>query len=128
MREELRGTVLSAAEDVAGAQRRLAPYEHLQAAIKVSPAERRADLYNDLRSKRTIKDPELAAIIHVDAMDAAWVEFGTPPHTNEGRFPGTLNPGVPPRPYFFPGYRANKKRALSKINKAARKVLREGFK
>lgn len=128
VRKELRATILTDAESIADMQRRLAPHEHLKRGIKVTPADRDVALYNKLRSRRTVKDPELAAIIHIGEMDAAWTEFGTPPHTNLGRFPGTHHPGTPPRPYFFPGFRAMKKRVQARINKAVRKALRNGFK
>lgn len=57
--------------------------------------------------------------------EARWVEFGTAPHVNQGIRPGTQNPGTPPRPYFFPSYRALRKRAKSKIAKSIREAVRE---
>ena len=133
VRRSLRAAILSAADDVANMQRRLVPVEtgKLRDSIKVTPGDQDLPRYAQLRSKRQFPDPYLAAIITVGNSEVRYphlVEFGTAPHINEGRFPGTLNPGTPPRPFFYPGYRASKKRAQAKINSAARKGIRNGFK
>ena len=57
--------------------------------------------------------------------EARWMEFGTPPHENEGKFAGTENPGVRARPYFFPSYRALKKQAKAKVQRAITKAVKE---
>lgn len=129
----LRAAILSAADDVANMQKRLVPVKtgKLRDSIKVTPGDQDAPRYSQLRSKRQFPDPYLAAIISVGNTDVRYghlVEFGTAPHVNEGRFPGTINPGTPPRPYFYPGYRASKKRAQNKINRAARQGIRNGIK
>jgi len=73
-------------------------------------------------------DPDLT--VRVVAGDAtAWyarlVEFGTAPHINRGRFPGTQHPGTRPQPYFFPAVRALRRRVKSRITRATRKAARE---
>lgn len=57
--------------------------------------------------------------------EATWMEFGTSPHINAGEYAGTVNPGVTPRPYFFPAYRANKAKARRMLNAAIRKAVRD---
>jgi len=52
------------------------------------------------------------------AYHARWVEFGTAPHANRGKFAGTQNPGTPAQPFFFVSYRANKKPGKAKVRKA----------
>lgn len=56
------------------------------------------------------------------------VEFGTSPHTNQGTVPGTLNPGAPAQPYFFPAYRLIRKgmrnRATRAINQSIKTAVR----
>jgi len=56
------------------------------------------------------------------------VEFGTAPHVNQGMMPGTLNPGAPAQPYFFPAYRLIRKgmknRATRAINQSIKAVVR----
>jgi HK97 gp10 family phage protein len=61
---------------------------------------------------------------------ARLVEFGTSPHINGGKFAGTEHPGTKAQPYFYVSYRANRRRAKSKvtraINKAAKTVAAGG--
>lgn len=65
-----------------------------------------------------------------DAYYARFIEFGTAPHLNGGRFAGTSNPGTAAQPFFYSAYRANRKRAKGRItravNKAAKKVAAGG--
>jgi HK97 gp10 family phage protein len=56
---------------------------------------------------------------------ARLVEFGTAPHVNGGRFAGTLHPGASPRPFFYPVFRANRRRARSRLTRAIRKGIKE---
>lgn len=130
-RRALKAQILIGARDIQQTQRRLAPVRtgELRKSIVVTPAERDPPRYATLKSKRTVKDPELAAIISAGNSKVRYahlVEFGSAPHENEGRFPGTLNPGTPPRPFFYPGFRANRKRVKNAINKAARKAIKDG--
>lgn len=128
-RAEIRKAVLAGAESMAQTMRNLAP-EHtgdLKRSIKVTPADEDASLYNRWKSRKVEKDPELAAVIHTEEFYAPFVEFGTAPHTNAGKFPGTENPGIKAEPYWFPGYRARRKDVQSKINRAARKGIKAAF-
>lgn len=65
-----------------------------------------------------------------DAFYARFVEFGTAPHINGGRFAGSDNPGTSAQPFFYPAYRATRKRAKGRItravNKAAKRVAAGG--
>jgi len=73
-------------------------------------------------------DPDLTVHI-VAGNDEAWyarlVEFGTAPHENKGRFPGTQHPGTRPQPYFFPAWRAYRKRVKSRVTRAMKKGIKE---
>lgn len=60
-----------------------------------------------------------------EAFYARWVEFGTAPHVNGGLFAGSANPGTSAQPFFFPAYRANKKRAKSGIRRAITKAAKK---
>lgn len=133
VRAQLRRAILEGAEDIASMQRSLAPVRTgaLRDSIKVTPGDENLPAYASLKSKRTQKDPELAAIIsagNTKVRYAHLVEFGSAPHTNEGQFAGTLNPGASPQPFFYPGFRARKKAAQNKINKAARQGIKDGLK
>ncbi len=76
-----------------------------------------------------------------EAFYARFVEFGTAPHnvgagggSRIGRIrlavsgTGVQHPGATAQPFFFPGYRLNRKRASRRINRAMRKGIREGAK
>lgn len=60
-----------------------------------------------------------------EAYYARWVEFGTSSHVNGGRFAGTANPGTKAQPFFFVSFRANRKRAKSRISRAITKAAKE---
>jgi HK97 gp10 family phage protein len=58
------------------------------------------------------------------AFYARWIEFGTAPHAQGGSHPGTQHPGTPPQPFFYPSYRANKKRVKKEISAAIRNAVK----
>lgn len=58
-------------------------------------------------------------------IEARWVEFGTAPHPQGGSRPGTDHPGTSPQPFFFPSYRALRKRAKAMVAKSIREAVRE---
>ena len=43
------------------------------------------------------------------------VEFGTKPHINKGRFPGSLHPGTSPRPFMRPAWDQDKDAMLERL-------------
>ena len=51
------------------------------------------------------------------------VEFRTAPHKQGGRFKGTMHPGTKPQPFFYPSYRALKKRYLNLQRRDFRKAI-----
>ncbi|QMV00164.1 HK97 gp10 family phage protein [Devosia sp. D6-9] len=61
---------------------------------------------------------------------ARWVEFGTSPHANAGMFAGSENPGTRAQPFFYPAYRAVRRRVKGRVtravNKAARRIASGG--
>ena len=56
-----------------------------------------------------------------DAYYARFVEFGTSPFTNGGKFSGSTNPGISAQPFFYPAYRATRKRAKGRVTRAINK-------
>jgi HK97 gp10 family phage protein len=60
-----------------------------------------------------------------DAYYSRFVEFGTAPHINGGIFKGSQNPGAPAQPFFFPSWRANKKKLQSLLRSAIRDAVKE---
>jgi len=65
-----------------------------------------------------------------DAFYARFVEFGTAPHTNAGMFAGSKHPGTAAQPFFYPAYRALRRRARGRVtrsvNKAAKRIAAGG--
>lgn len=62
------------------------------------------------------------------AFYARWVEFGTGPRENAGLFAGTTHPGTAPQPFFFPAYRANRKKVKKMMRDAIRAAVRKAVK
>lgn len=56
-----------------------------------------------------------------EAFYSRWVEFGTSPHINGGRFAGSDNPGTAAQPFFYPSWRAGRKRAKGRVTRAITK-------
>ena len=77
-------------------------------------------------------DPDLSVTIHAGdakAYYAAFVEFGTAPHEQpNNRINGGQHPGASAAPFFFPAYRALKRRAKGRITRAMNKAIRDGAK
>lgn len=46
------------------------------------------------------------------------VEFGAAAHTAGGIFAGARHPGAPAQPFFYPSYRASKRKAVSRIRRS----------
>lgn len=55
------------------------------------------------------------------AFYARWVEFGTSAHINGGLFAGSDNPGSPAQPFFYPAFRAVRKRIKGRVTRAITK-------
>lgn len=73
-------------------------------------------------------DPDLTYNIvagDAKAFYAAFVEFGTAAHIAGGKFKGAQHPGAKASPFFYPGYRATKKRAKARINKAIKQAVQD---
>lgn len=46
------------------------------------------------------------------------VEFGTKPHIAGGKFAGAQHPGSAPQPFFWPAYRATKRKHKGRVSRA----------
>jgi HK97 gp10 family phage protein len=56
---------------------------------------------------------------------ARWVEFGTHPHVQGGQFAGTESPGTRAQPFFYPTWRAFKKKQRSKISRSVNAAIKK---
>lgn len=141
LRAEMREAIAKGAAEIVAAQKALVPEdthaleESISWAFGDAPA---GALLSTTGRKRTLTRglmigtaDDLRATIYagdVNAFWARWVEFGTAPHINGGRFAGTEHPGTAPQPFFYAGYRAVKKRVKSRVRRAIRKALRQAAK
>jgi HK97 gp10 family phage protein len=85
--------------------------------------------YSSLAGTAGAGDPDLTVRISAGNSKVRYahlVEFGTSPHPQGGKFKGTEHPGTAAQPFFYPAYRALRKRVKSRIsratNQAAKKV------
>lgn len=73
-------------------------------------------------------DPDLS--VRISAGDAKTryahlVEFGTAPHINGGAFAGTEHPGTTAQPFFYPTWRAKRRRARARVSRAITKAIKQ---
>jgi len=59
------------------------------------------------------------------AFYARFIEFGTHPHAQGGQFPGTQSPGTRAQPFFYPTWRAYKRRAKSRISRKVNAAIKQ---
>jgi HK97 gp10 family phage protein len=60
-----------------------------------------------------------------DAFYVRWVEFGTATHPQGGMFAGTTHPGTTAQPFFFPAWRAVRKRVKNRNTRAVRTAIKK---
>lgn len=131
VRKRIRDALAQNGAEISGQMRAVAPSRTgaLRASIRAVFGEfRQANANVRGAGGQGAGDPDLT--LRIVAGDAkAWyarlVEFGTAPHVNGGRFAGSLHPGSSPRPFFYPVYRANKRRARSRLTRAIKAGIRE---
>ena len=71
-------------------------------------------------------DPDLTVMLSAgnDAIRYAHIiEFGSAPHEQGGKFKGSQHPGTTAQPFFFPSYRALRKRTKSRVNRSMKKAI-----
>tara|TARA_Y100000815_G_scaffold232876_2_gene223896 strand:- start:121890 stop:122360 length:471 start_codon:yes stop_codon:yes gene_type:complete len=120
--------VVKGANEIAALQRSLVPVVDgdLQDSIHVTNPGESTPPYSQPGGQRTAKD--LEAIVTAGNSKVRYahlVEFGTAQHVNAGIFAGTKNPGTTARPFFWPGFRALRKRVKSRITRSINKAVRE---
>lgn len=103
---------------------------HLLRSIKVVSGDYQPDNANVRGMSAGLQrgDPKLTVRV-VAGSARAWyarlVEFGTAPHIAGGKFKGARHPGARARPFFFPAYRANKRRVSTRVGKAIKQAVKE---
>jgi HK97 gp10 family phage protein len=131
-RSAIHDALRTSAEEITAMQKRLAPKKTgaLANSIGYTFGTYRADNANvrGVAGGGGAGDPDLSLTIHAGdakAYYAAFVEFGTSPHTAGGKFEGAKHPGAMAEPFFYPGYRAMKRRTKSRISRATTKSVRQ---
>lgn len=119
-RQAVKPALVKAAQDVAGLQRALAPEKSgdLKASIHVTGPGEATPAYS--QPGGSMIAPPNAALITVGNADVRYahlVEYG---HGN-----GFNGSTVPPHPFFWPGFRLGRKKALAAIKRAIGKAVRE---
>ncbi|WP_368517480.1 HK97-gp10 family putative phage morphogenesis protein [Rhizobium sp.] len=59
---------------------------------------------------------------------ARWVEFGTAPHVNGGKYAGSMNPGARPHPFFYPGWRMVRRWVKGSVTRSIKKAIKDSSK
>lgn len=127
-KEQARAAVIQGAEEVAALQRSLAPVDDgdLRDSIHVTKPGETTPPYSQPGGSRTAGEEQaIVTAGNSGVRYAHLVEFGTAPHVNGGQFAGTLNPGTNAQPFFWPGYRALRRRVRSRISRAINKGIKE---
>lgn len=60
-----------------------------------------------------------------EAYYARWVEFGTSGHEQGGIFEGSEHPGTPAQPFFYPAWRAVRRRVKGRVTRAINKAAKQ---
>lgn len=144
-RAEIRKALASGAAEMAATARAFAPVRSgdLRNSIGFTFGAYKPENSNvrGLAATGGIGDPDLTVTVHAGdakAFYAAFVEFGTKPHTlaagarlkngkanrkaRQGN--GPLHPGAKPSPFFFPSYRLLKPRIKGRISRATTKAAK----
>lgn len=132
VRSAVRQALAEGADQITDEMKRLAPAQSgdLSRSIGSTFGSYVADNANvrGVTSAAKGADPDLTVTIHAGderAYYAAFVEFGTAPHINGGLYAGSKHPGSKATPFFFPAYRANKRRVKSRISRATTRAVKQ---
>jgi hypothetical protein len=131
IRQEIAPALEQSAAEIVAMQKRLVPTKSgaLERSIKYVKGTYTPDNAN-VRGVGTAGEGDPDLTVHIVAGDAtayyaSFVEFGTAPHENKGKFAGTEHPGSKPTPFFYGPYRALRRRTKSRITRATKKGIKK---
>lgn len=130
IRKEIGAAVKAGANDIVSLQKRLAPKRTgALAASIVATSGKAAPKYSTFKGKGGggESDPDLSVTIsagNAQVRYAHLVEFSTAPHLAGGKYEGAQHPGTEAQPFFFPAYRALKRKVKGRITRATKKAVR----
>lgn len=131
IRKDMAIAIKQGADDIVRLQRHLAPEQSgdLRESI-VATSGGAAPKYSTFKGKERgggKSDPDLSVTISAGNAKVRYahiVEFGSAPHINGGKFKGSQHPGTSASPFFFPGYRAMRRKVKGRITRATKKAIR----
>ncbi|MGR3593041.1 MAG: HK97-gp10 family putative phage morphogenesis protein [Limimaricola soesokkakensis] len=125
----LRRALRTAAEPMADIARQLAPddestggydlRESIVVGTKLSRSQAR-------KHRKMFRDNRSSVEMFMGAgplPQAIFVEFGTDPHINKGKFAGSMHPGTPARPFIRPAWDQDKMAMLERLKVELRKEI-----
>lgn len=128
VRSSIKQAIVQGANEITDMQKRLAPVKSgdLRNSIKQTWGGGR-ERYSSLTAGTGKGDPDLTVRIsagNAKVRYAHLVEFGASPHIAGGRFKGAQHPGAAAQPFFYPAYRALRKKVKSLIGRATTKAAK----
>lgn len=128
--KRIRAAMEAAADDIVSMMKRLAPVDDGDLQMSISwtwgDAPKGAITVATVGRRRQGGGPRITIFAgNREAYYARWVEFGTSPHVNGGRFAGSQNPGTRAQPFFYVSFRANRRRAKSAISRAITRAAKD---
>jgi HK97 gp10 family phage protein len=130
VRSAIKQALAQGADEVTADMKRLAPTKTgaLRDSIKQTWGGGRVRYSSLGGNAADAGDPDLS--VRISAGNSAvryahLVEFGSAPHLNGGLFEGTQHPGTAAQPFFFPAFRAGRRRVRSRMSRAASKALKQ---
>jgi HK97 gp10 family phage protein len=133
-RSRMRQAIAEGADEIVAMQKRLVPVRtgKLRDSIKATFGAKPAGSSAGLSAGGAVAgDPDLTVWITAGGgpRESGWyarfVEFGTAPHTAGGKFENARHPGTKAQPFFYPAYRALRRRTKARITRAITKSARE---
>jgi HK97 gp10 family phage protein len=119
VRDELEKATPAAAEETVAMMQRLAPRGKTGNLVQSIRTERKDDLRVLMVAGGTAQTRrEIRKGSGEFSDEAFFAEFGTKAHKAGGKFKGARIPAIPPRPFFFPAWRAMKKRVKAKLSRS----------
>lgn len=115
---EVKKAVPDAADELVGMMQRLAPRNKgaLVASIRREQREEFRAVVIAGGTQATKREARKGSGQFTD--EAILAEFGTKPHRIGGKFKGARHPGTAAQPFFYPAWRASKKRIKSKLSRS----------
>jgi HK97 gp10 family phage protein len=127
--KRVREAMAQSADQAVAAMKRLAPVETGDLQMSISWTWGDAPKGAIAIASKASKASGLRITIYAggrDAYYARFIEFGTSPHINKGKFAGSKNPGTTAQPFFYPGWRLVRKSAKSRVTRGIKQALKEG--